>query len=94
MDVSKQHTWWAEAFGTVMWLWVFHRARHDLPVVLGWRHPWDHAPDPWAVDVHVNEKALSQEWDSFGRDAAIKGEDDDDDEEDEDEEDEDEDDDE
>jgi len=38
-----------EIFGFVMWIWIFHRARHDLPVVLGWRHPWDHAADPWAV---------------------------------------------
>jgi len=95
MEVSKQHTWWGEAFGTVAWLWIFHRARNDLPVVLGWRHPWDHAPDPWAPDVHVNTGALKQEWDTFGRESAIKGEDDDDDEdEDEDDEDEDEDDDE
>jgi hypothetical protein len=83
MEVSKQHTWWGEAFGTLAWLWIFHRARNDLPVVLGWRHPWDHAEDPWAPDVHVNTKALSQEWDTFGRDSAIKGEDDDDDDDDE-----------
>jgi hypothetical protein len=32
-----------------MWLWIFHRARQDGPVVLGWRHPWEHAHDPWAI---------------------------------------------
>lgn len=38
-----------DAFGFVMWIWIFHRARHDLPVVLGLRHPWEHAPDPWVI---------------------------------------------
>lgn len=90
MEVSKVHTWWGEAFGVVCWLWVFHRARNDLPVVLGWRHPWEHAPDPWAPDVHINEKVLAADWDTFGRASAIQGEDDDDeDDEDEDEEDDD-----
>lgn len=88
MEVSKTHTMWGEAFGVVCWLWVFHRARHDLPVVLGWRHPWEHAPDPWAPNVHINEKALEKDWETFGRAAAIKGEDDDEEDEDEEEEDE------
>lgn len=39
-----------EFLGFVMWMWIFHRTRHDGPVVLGWRHPWDHAPDPFAMD--------------------------------------------
>lgn len=38
-----------EAIGFFMWLWIFHRARQDGPVVLGWRHPWEHAHDPWAI---------------------------------------------
>lgn len=29
-------------FGVVMWLWVLHRAKQDLPHMLGWEHPWDH----------------------------------------------------
>ena len=29
--------------GAIMWFWIFYRAREDGPVVLGWRHPWDHA---------------------------------------------------
>ncbi|GKY99738.1 hypothetical protein MPSEU_000927800 [Mayamaea pseudoterrestris] len=44
MTVSENHRIAGEVFGTVCWLWVFHRASHDLPVVLGWRHPWEHAP--------------------------------------------------
>ena len=48
MEVSDVHTKLGEAFGFVCWMWIFHRARNDLPVVLGWRHPWEHAEDPWA----------------------------------------------
>ena len=45
MEVSETHTFWGEVFGVGMWLWVFHRARHDGPVVLGWRHAFEHADD-------------------------------------------------
>jgi hypothetical protein len=51
MTISEKHTMWGEAFGIFCWLWVFHRARYDLPVVLGWRHPWDHAEDPFSPHV-------------------------------------------
>eukprot|EP00977_Amphora_coffeiformis_P010668 scaffold2510_cov169-Amphora_coffeaeformis.AAC.19 len=43
--VSETHTRWGEAFGVVTWLWVFHRARQDLPVMYGFRHPWEHGDD-------------------------------------------------
>jgi hypothetical protein len=49
---SPIHHALGEAFGVVMWLWIFHRARHDGPVVLGLRHPWDHVEDPWAAPHH------------------------------------------
>jgi len=52
MDVSKVHTNLGEAFGFVCWIWIFHRARLDGGVVLGWRHPWEHAPDPWESHDH------------------------------------------
>ena len=42
MTVSERHTMLAEIFGTVAWLWIFHRARYDLAAVLGFRHPWEH----------------------------------------------------
>ena len=48
--MSQVHKNWGEAFGVIMWLWVFHRARHDLPVLYGFRHPWEHPPDPFAPD--------------------------------------------
>eukprot|EP00300_Choanocystis_sp_HF-7_P026864 c3109_g1_i1.p2 GENE.c3109_g1_i1~~c3109_g1_i1.p2 ORF type:complete len:102 (-),score=9.95 c3109_g1_i1:51-317(-) len=31
----------ARGFGTVMWLWVFYRAKEDGPVFLGYRHAWE-----------------------------------------------------
>ena len=86
--MSPRHQFWGEAFGVFCWLWVFHRARQDLPVVLGLRHPWEHAEDPWAPDIHLNEKALHDDWYTFGKEMALH--DDDDDDEDEEEEDEDE----
>ena len=27
---------------TVMFLWIFYRAKHDGAAVLGLEHPWDH----------------------------------------------------
>ncbi len=70
MSVSPVHTRLGEAFGFVCWMWIFHRARNDLPVVLGWRHPWEHAEDPWASysleHGHVEElEELQTEWDKF-----------------------------
>jgi hypothetical protein len=68
MEVSDVHTKLGEAFGFICWLWVFHRARNDLPVVLGWRHPWEHAHDPWADsdEDHVGNIAeLRSDWDHF-----------------------------
>ncbi|KAH7331679.1 hypothetical protein KP509_20G046200 [Ceratopteris richardii] len=31
-----------QIMGAIMWFWVFYRAKQDGPVLLGWRHPWDH----------------------------------------------------
>jgi hypothetical protein len=89
MKVSEQHTWWGEVFGTVCWVWIFHRARLDGPVVLGWRHPWEHAPDPFAPHGHAehhaeSESGLEDKWDSFTSKAMIQREVDDDDDDDED----------
>lgn len=88
MSVSKPHAIAGEVCGFFTWLWVFYRAKHDLPVVLGLRHPWEHGSDPWAIHYHVEgEHALEEEWDSFAEKSSRPGEaddeDDDDDEEDE-----------
>lgn len=38
-----------------MWLWIFHRARNDLPVVLGMRHPWEHAHDSFDISGEADD---------------------------------------
>jgi hypothetical protein len=90
MHVDAGHKAWGEAFGVVCWLWVFHRARHDLPVFLGLRHPWEHAEDPFVPHVHaaVDEVAGDRlaSWDKFSKKSLVQTDDDDDDEEEEDEE--------
>jgi len=88
MQVSEQHTWWGEAFGVVCWLWVFHRARNDLPVLLGWRHPWEHDHDDDHHHApHLAPDQQKQVWDDFSSKAMIQKEVDDDDEEEDDEDD-------
>lgn len=32
----------ATALGASMWFFIFYRAKQDGPVILGWKHPWDH----------------------------------------------------
>ncbi|KAI1365370.1 hypothetical protein F5Y08DRAFT_338786 [Xylaria arbuscula] len=32
----------ATALGASMWFFLMYRARKDGPVVMGWKHPWDH----------------------------------------------------
>jgi hypothetical protein len=93
MHVDEGFKAWGEAFGVVCWLWVFHRARSDLPVFLGLRHPWEHAEDPFFPHVH-HVSAASPEaaarhasWDKFSAKSLVQSdEDDDEDEEEEDEE--------
>jgi hypothetical protein len=84
MEVSDVHTKLGEAFGFVCWMWIFHRARNDLDVVLGWRHPWEHAEDPWASVAHQDDDiheidALKADWDLHQQRAAVPGDGDDDD---------------
>lgn len=90
MSVSKPHYYAGEICGFFTWLWVFYRAKHDLPVVLGLRHPWEHASDPWAIHYHVEgEHALEEQWDEFAVKSTTPGEADDDDDDEDDEEDDD-----
>ena len=87
LEISESHTQWGEAFGVVCWLWIFHRARTDGPVVLGWRHPWDHDHDDHGHDDHhAAPTELPPTWDKFAEKAMNPSEDDDDDEEEEDDE--------
>ena len=64
LEVSKPHHYLGEACGFLTWLWIFYRAKQDLPVVLGWRHPWEHAEDPWKIVDHVDDlEGLEKSWD-------------------------------
>ncbi len=92
MEVSQVHSQLGEVFGFVCWMWIFYRAREDLPVVLGWRHPWEHAEDPWAgVDGSIPEEhvegieELRADWENFMEKAKVPGDGDDDDDDDDDE---------
>jgi hypothetical protein len=88
----------AEGFGVICWLWVFSRARQDLPWILGFRHPWDHVEDPFAPSDHSghghghgsSKEENAEAWEKFTMKAVRPGEDDDDDEEEGDDDDEDE----
>jgi hypothetical protein len=78
-----------DVFGTIAWLWVFHRFSQDGAVLLGYRHPWehgDHGHDDRGTS-HSNSKLTEEEvttsWEKFSERAVIPGDDDDDDDDDE-----------
>ncbi|EJK59962.1 hypothetical protein THAOC_19761 [Thalassiosira oceanica] len=80
LEVSQPHHYLGEACGFLTWMWIFYRAKQDLPVVLGWRHPWEHAEDPWKIVDHVDDlEGLEKSWDEFADKSTRPGEDDDDD---------------
>lgn len=89
--MSEIHQRWGEAFGVVVWLWVFHRARHDLPVMYGFRHPWeheghgDHGHGDHHGGVEHHHGSPMEELEKFNAKAMVQGEveDDEDDEDDE-----------
>ena len=37
------HSKVAYVMGTVLWLWIFWRAKQDAGAMFGFRHPWEHA---------------------------------------------------
>ncbi|CAN8069314.1 unnamed protein product [Agarophyton chilense] len=39
---ARWHSRLGYAFGVTMWLWVFYRAKQDLPHMLGFEKPWEH----------------------------------------------------
>lgn len=55
METSYYHWLGGEVFGCIMWLWFFHRCKNDLPVLLGLRHPWEHAHDPFDISGEVED---------------------------------------
>jgi hypothetical protein len=99
METNKTGERIGDFFGTVAWLWVFHRFRMDGMVLLGFEHPWDHAH---ADDGHggghesihlasANPKTeeVTATWEKFSERSTLPGDDDDDDDEDDDDDDDD-----
>mmetsp|Transcript_51530 Transcript_51530/g.142682 ORF Transcript_51530/g.142682 Transcript_51530/m.142682 type:complete len:131 (+) Transcript_51530:76-468(+) len=83
-----------EVFGTIAWLWVFHRFSQDGAVLLGYQHPWEHGDHGHGDhgSSHSKEKLTAEEvsasWEKFSEKSVVPGDDDDDDEEDDDDDDE------
>jgi hypothetical protein len=90
LKISESHTWWGDAFGTLAWLWVFHRFHQDGAVLLGFRHPWEHDGDHGGHDDdhddHGAVLSVADKIDKFNARASIQKEVDDDDEDEEEEE--------
>ncbi|EGD75837.1 hypothetical protein PTSG_07955 [Salpingoeca rosetta] len=42
IEPSPMYSYAATGMGAVMWFWILWRAKHDLPHLLGFEHPWDH----------------------------------------------------
>lgn len=86
MTVGETHKFYGEVVGTICWLWIFHRASHDMPVLLGLRHPWEHGHDDHGHDdshhAPVSPDERGEAWDKFTSKAMIQAETDDDDEDD------------
>jgi len=40
--VAAWHKNLSTVYGTILWLWIFYRAKCDGPALLGLEHPWDH----------------------------------------------------
>jgi hypothetical protein len=54
--VAQWHKNVATFYGTVLWLWLFWRAKNDGPALLGWEHPWDHGDHGHDHDEHGEEE--------------------------------------
>ena len=95
METNKTGERIGDFFGTLTWLWVFHRFRMDGMVLLGFEHPWEHG----AHDDHGDDDGHSSitlgspkakvgeataNWEKFSERATIPGEDDEDDDDDDD----------
>ena len=83
METNKFGENVGELFGTVAWLWVFHRFRQDGMVLLGYEHPWEHGGHhDHASHSHgktVTAEEATETWQKFSEKATQPGDDDDDD---------------
>ena len=83
METNKFGENLGELFGTLTWLWVFHRFSQDGAVLLGYEHPWEHGHHDEGHGDHGPAKLSDDEkvatWETFSNKSIIPGEDDDDD---------------
>ena len=74
METDKFGERVGEVFGTIAWVWIFHRFRMDGAVLLGMAHPWDHGHDDHHGDGHnVTKEEMVAAWDIFAQKATIPG---------------------
>eukprot|EP00056_Hartaetosiga_gracilis_P011296 m.169955 g.169955 ORF g.169955 m.169955 type:complete len:90 (+) comp13484_c6_seq1:75-344(+) len=52
IEPSKLYSGAGTMMGAVMWFWILWRAKHDLPHLLGFEHPWDHLPEEHGGEGH------------------------------------------
>lgn len=82
METNKFGENVGEVFGTVAWLWIFHRFRQDGAVLLGFQHPWEHGHGG-GVDHHpaqvenLTGQELVAAWQTFSEKSTVPGDDDD-----------------
>eukprot|EP00538_Stauroneis_constricta_P014335 CAMPEP_0119557552 /NCGR_PEP_ID=MMETSP1352-20130426/9192_1 /TAXON_ID=265584 /ORGANISM="Stauroneis constricta, Strain CCMP1120" /LENGTH=137 /DNA_ID=CAMNT_0007604675 /DNA_START=123 /DNA_END=536 /DNA_ORIENTATION=+ len=94
METNKNGERIGEAFGTLAWVWIFHRFRMDGAVLLGMKHPWEHDShgdhdDGHAIGAGLKPEEAAANWQTFSEKAIKPGDDDDDDDDEDDEEDDD-----
>eukprot|EP00428_Durinskia_dybowskii_P020678 CAMPEP_0170201432 /NCGR_PEP_ID=MMETSP0116_2-20130129/169_1 /TAXON_ID=400756 /ORGANISM="Durinskia baltica, Strain CSIRO CS-38" /LENGTH=102 /DNA_ID=CAMNT_0010451641 /DNA_START=107 /DNA_END=415 /DNA_ORIENTATION=+ len=82
METNSFGTRLGELFGTVAWLWVFHRFSQDGAVLLGYQHPWehgDHGHDHGTSHAKpsLSREEVAQSWENFSMKSVVPGEDDD-----------------
>mmetsp|Transcript_93 Transcript_93/g.173 ORF Transcript_93/g.173 Transcript_93/m.173 type:complete len:138 (+) Transcript_93:127-540(+) len=58
--VSPWHANTGMFMATVMWLWVFYRAKEDAIWVLGFVHPWDAHPHHHAHPIHFTREEIGE----------------------------------
>lgn len=81
METNKFGENLGDIFGTIAWLWIFHRFRQDGPVLLGYAHPWEHGHDDHGHSPAKKLKPgeVTDNWQKFSDKALVPGDDDDDD---------------
>jgi hypothetical protein len=84
METNKFGVNLGDIFGTICWLWVFHRFRQDGAVLLGYEHPWEHGHvdhgSSHTVSKNLKPEEVTEGWQKFSDRAVLPGDDDDDDE--------------